>query len=212
MAWQQVFNCAVTSLKWIDPITSSVMLQQNIKARYYKKPTVDYQWVSWEELSSQLPLAVVASEDQRFPLHHGIDFTELRKVIESGDKRGASTITQQVAKNMFLWQGRSYFRKGLEAVIAPYIDMVWGKQRVLEVYLNIVYFGGNTYGVGAASKTFFNKNAAEINRHEAARMAAVLPSPMRFSVTNASPYVIKRQNWILAQMKRLGGTSYIEGL
>lgn len=204
--------CAITSLKWIDPITSSVMLQQNIKARYYKKPTVDYQWVSWEEFSPQLPLAVVASEDQRFPLHHGIDFTELRKVIRSGDKRGASTITQQVAKNMFLWQGRSYVRKGLEAVIAPYIDLVWGKERVLEVYLNIVYLGNNTYGVGAASKAFFNKSAAEINRFEAARMAAVLPSPRRFSVTKASPYIIKRQNWILSQMKRLGGTSYIEKL
>lgn len=188
------------------------MLQQNIKARFYKKSSIDYQWVSWDKLSPQLALAVVASEDQRFPVHHGIDFTELGKVIRSGDSRGASTITQQVAKNMFLWQGRSYVRKGLEAVIAPYIDLVWGKQRVLEVYLNIVYFGSNTYGAGAASKKFFNKSAAKINRFEAARMAAVLPSPRRYSVNNASPYILDRQTWILKQMKRLGGTSYIEQL
>jgi len=126
--------------------------------------------------------------------------------------RGASTITQQVAKNMFLWQGRSYIRKGLEAIIAPYIDLVWGKQRVLEVYLNIVYFGSNTYGAEAASKKFFNKPASKINRYEAARMAAVLPSPRRFSVNNASSYILDRQNWILRQMKRLGGTRYIENL
>jgi len=125
---------------------------------------------------------------------------------------GASTITQQVVKNMFLWQGRSYVRKGLEAIIAPYIDLVWGKQRVLEVYLNIVYFGSNTYGAGAASKKFFNKSAADINRHEAARMAAVLPSPRRFSINNASPYVLDRQNWILRQMKKLGGTRYLDKL
>ncbi|MBX2868133.1 MAG: monofunctional biosynthetic peptidoglycan transglycosylase [Acidiferrobacterales bacterium] len=204
--------CAITSLRWIDPLTSSVMLQQNIKARFHNKSIVDYQWVPWEELSPQLALAVVASEDQRFPKHHGIDFTELRKVIRSGDKRGASTITQQVAKNMFLWQGRSYVRKGLEAIIAPYIDLVWGKQRVLEVYLNIVYFGSNTYGAEAASKRFFNKPAAQVNRYEAARMAAVLPSPRRYSVNNASSYILDRQNWILRQMKRLGGTGYVQNL
>ncbi len=173
---------------------------------------MNQRWVTWDEISPYLALAVISSEDQRFPVHHGIDFTELGKVIRSGDKRGASTITQQVAKNMFLWQGRSYVRKALEAAIALYIDLVWGKQRVLEVYLNIAYFGENQFGVSAAGKRFFNKHPKDINRFEAARLAAVLPSPQRFSARNASPYIVERQQWILKQMQSLGGLGYIKSL
>ena len=203
---------AVTACKWIDPLTSSVIIQHNIMARIEDRPPAIYRWVDWDMLSAQLPLAVVASEDQRFPTHHGIDFTELKKVIDQGDRRGASTISQQVAKNMFLWQGRSYLRKILEAPLALYIDLVWGKQRVLEIYLNIAYFGDNAYGVGAASETFFSKAPRDINRFEAARLAAVLPNPRKFSVKNASDYIVKRQNWILGQMKQLGGVAYIRNL
>lgn len=188
------------------------MLQQNLVAIYYKQPLVKYRWVSWSKMSAQLPLAVVASEDQRFPKHHGIDFKELKNAIAAGGRRGASTISQQVAKNMFLWQGRSYFRKGLEAALALYIDLVWGKQRVLEIYLNIAYFGNNLYGVSAASQVFFNKSPDQINRFEAARLAAVLPNPKRFSANNASQYIVKRQDWILRNMRRLGGTEYISNL
>jgi len=202
----------VTSIRWINPVSSSVMLQQNLVSIYYKQPLVKYHWVDWDDISLQMPLAVVASEDQRFPIHHGIDFTELKNAISQGGRRGASTITQQVAKNMFLWQGRSYLRKAIEATLALYIDLVWGKRRVLEIYLNVAYFGGNLYGIGAASEIFFNKNPAEINRYEAARLAAVLPNPRKFSASNASAFTLQRQNWILDQMKHLGGTSYINKL
>ncbi len=203
---------AITSLRWVDPVTSSVIIQRNILALLEHDKPVSFKWVDWVAISPQLPLAVVASEDQRFPHHHGIDTTELRKAIRQGGHRGASTITQQVAKNMFLWQGRSYLRKALEAVLALYIDLVWGKQRVLEIYLNIAYFGENIYGVGPASEQFFSKLPRQLNRYESARLAAVLPSPDRFSVVNASRYVVDRQYWILRQMKQLGGVKYIEKL
>ena len=207
---------AITSLRWINPLTSSVMLQHNLVAfqvsGWDSKGFVHYDWTDWSDISAHLPLAVVASEDQRFPTHHGIDTTELRKVIEQGSRRGASTITQQVVKNMFLWQGRSYLRKAIEAVLALYIDVVWGKQRILEIYLNIAYMGDNTYGVGAASQRFFNKTAKQINRFEAARLAAVLPNPDKYSVRNTSNYIVERQNRILKQMKQLGGTRYIDDL
>jgi monofunctional biosynthetic peptidoglycan transglycosylase len=202
----------VTSIRWINPFTSSVMLQQNLVSIYYKQPLVNYKWVDWEKISPQMPLAVVASEDQRFPVHHGIDFKELKKAISQGGRRGASTISQQVAKNMFLWQGRSYLRKAIEAVLALYIDLVWGKQRVLEVYLNVAYFGGNLYGIGTASEVFFNKKPGDINRFEAARLAAVLPNPRKYSANNASSYIVERQSRILRQMQGLGGVSYINKL
>lgn len=203
---------AVTSLRWIDPLTSSVIIQQNIKSLTSGGPLVEYHWVDWEDMSKQLPLAVVSSEDQRFPDHRGIDFTELEKAIDGGGQRGASTITQQVAKNMFLWQGRSYLRKAIEAGLSLYIDRVWGKRRVLEIYLNIAFFGDNLYGVGSACAAYFDKPASRVNRYEAARLAAVLPNPQRFSVTNSSDYTMSRQQWILGQMQQLGGIQYIENL
>lgn len=207
---------AITSLRWIDPLTSSVMLQHNITALrtggFDSKEFVHYQWVDWDNIASALALAVVASEDQRFPLHVGIDTAELQMAIKQGGHRGASTITQQVAKNMFLWQGRSYFRKAIEAALALYINFAWGKRRVLEIYLNIARVGENTYGVGAASWRFFNKPASRINRFEAARLAAVLPNPEQFSLRHSSRYIADRQHRILKQMQQLGGLSYLDAL
>ena len=203
---------AVTSLRWIDPSSSSVIVQHNIQARSGGAKIVEQRWVDWESISPQVPLAILAAEDQRFPSHYGIDFTELKNAVRQGAQRGASTITQQVAKNLFLWQGRSYFRKTLEAAIALYIDLVWGKKRVLEIYMNVAYFGANFYGVEAASQAYFGKSANQINRYEAARLAAVLPNPRRYSALNASTYIVDRQNWIMGQMEQLGGTDFIKTL
>ncbi len=199
-------------MRWINPLTSSVIVQHNIQARVDGGRLVNQQWVNWKSISPQFPLAVLAAEDQRFPSHYGIDFTELKNAIRQGASRGASTITQQVAKNLFLWQSRSYLRKVLEAAMAVYIDLVWGKQRVLEIYMNVAYFGANIYGVEAASQEFFNKKASELNRYEAARLAAVLPNPRRYSAQNASAYIIDRQHWIMGQMEQLGGTAFIKNL
>lgn len=159
-------------------------------------------------------LAAIAAEDQRFLHHHGLDFVELSKTLREGTSRprGASTITQQAAKNLFLWSGRSYLRKLIEAGLAVYIDFVWGKRRVLEIYLNVAQFGPNIYGVENAGRHFFGKRAAALSRHEAARLAAVLPNPNHRSVAPASAEVVQRQRWILRQMRALGGESFLADL
>ena len=191
------------------------MLQQNLAAVTSKDQTaVQYQWVDWENIAPSMAVAAIASEDQKFPNHFGFDFNELSKAItSSGDKkRGASTITQQVAKNLFLWPGRSYVRKGLEAGLALLLEVFLSKQRILEIYVNIAQMGPNVYGVGAASQIYFDKPAVKLNRFEAARFAAVLPNPIKYSVKNPSAYIVKRQQWILKQMKQLGGERLLENL
>ena len=178
-----------------------------------KYRAVEQQWVPLEKISPQLQLAVIAAEDQRFPVHFGIDTVELRRVLESTTKtRGASTITQQVAKNLFLWSGRSYFRKGLEAGIALLLELTWDKQRILEVYLNIAQFGNGVFGAEQASQLYYGKPASQLNRREAARFAAVLPNPILFKVKNPEPSVLNRQKWILQQMRNLGGVDYLDRL
>lgn len=212
---------AITSIRWIDPLTSSVILQANL---FEQQPSnessewISFDWQPWENISKQMAVAVLAAEDQRFPEHHGLDFVELSNSLSDAwhgreDRlRGASTITQQVAKNLFLSSERSYMRKILEAVLAIYIDLAWGKQRVLEIYMNVVQFGPTIYGVENASQHFFGKSASKINRHEASRLAAVLPNPNNRSATRASTHVLERQRWILKQMRALGGVGILDQL
>ncbi len=205
----------VVSMRWIDPVTSAIMLQNNIhNAIEGKNATTQFKWLDWENISAHAAVAVIAAEDQRFPSHFGIDFNELRKAISANrdKKRGASTITQQVAKNLFLWPGRSYLRKTLEAGFSLLLELFWSKQRILEVYLNIAQMGTDLFGVGAASIIYYNKPAAQLNKYEAARIAAVLPNPSRYSVLSPSANVVQRQQWILKQMKQLGGTALLDTL
>ena len=163
-------------------------------------------WVSYDEISGQMALAVIAAEDQNFLNHSGFDFTELKKVLDSDKKRkrGASTITQQVAKNVFLWQGRSYLRKALEAWFTVLIELLWSKERILEVYLNIAETGNLTFGVEAAAQRYFKIPANRLSRSQAARIAAVLPNPKVYRADNPGPYVRKRSVWIERQMRNLG--------
>lgn len=155
-----------------------------------------------------MALAVVAAEDQNFPHHFGFDVDAITRAVEHNEKgrtvRGASTISQQVAKNLFLWSGRSYVRKGLEAGLTVLIELLWPKKRILEVYLNIAEFGDGTYGVNAAARRFFNKPPDRLTAQEAALLAAVLPSPKRSSATHPSAYVRQRAQWIQTQMRQLG--------
>jgi len=157
----------------------------------------------------------VASEDQQFPFHAGFDFKSIRESVrasEHGKKlRGASTISQQVAKNLFLWNG-GFVRKGLEAYFTILIEAMWPKERILEVYLNIAQFGNGVYGVEAAARHFFHKPAARLTSSEAALLAAVLPNPIRFRVDRPSLYVLTRRDWILGQMRDLGGASYLKAI
>jgi monofunctional biosynthetic peptidoglycan transglycosylase len=172
--------------------------------------------MSLEDISGNAAIAVIASEDQQFPFHTGFDFKSIREAVQSNARghrtRGASTISQQVAKNLFLWSGGGYFRKGVEAGCTLLIEWLWPKERILEMYLNIAEFGRGTYGVEAASQRFFNRHARKLSREQSALLAAVLPSPRRFRVEAPSRYVLSRRDWILGQMAGLGGTRYLDEL
>ena len=192
-------------LQWVAPPTTAFMLRHQLRGGD-RTPLVNV-WTDWEQISTDAALAVVAAEDQRFFEHHGLDFDSLQDAWQiarrGGALRGASTISQQVAKNLFLWPGRSFFRKGIEACLALELELVWTKRRILEVYLNIAEFGDGVFGIGAASERFFGKAPAQITAAEAALLAAVLPSPSRLHVEQPSAYVLERQVWILGQMGHL---------
>ena len=167
-----------------------------------------HQWLDLNQISPAMQLAVVAAEDQRFPSHFGIDLNAIQDSVQASVNgkglRGASTITQQTVKNLFLWQGKDWSRKILEASLALLLELLWNKQRILEVYLNIVEFGPGIYGVGAASAYWYQTSAARLSPKQAARLAAVLPNPWRYRAEPPSPYVAQRAKWIEQQMDQLG--------
>lgn len=209
---------SVVLLKWINPPTSSIMIQRKVEALvlWNDRQMIAYEWFSYDDISKQMALAVVAAEDQNFPNHFGFDFEQIEKAIEQSNRgrrlRGASTISQQVAKNLFLWEGRSFIRKGLEAYFTVLIELLWSKKRILEVYLNIIEMGDMIFGVGAASQIYFKKLPAKLTRSQAALLAATIPNPIRFSVRKPSSYILRRQSWILEQMNSLGGTGFLKNL
>ena len=190
-------------LKWINPPFTPTQLSAWIGGDGLKR---DY--VGYDEMSYQIKLAVIASEDQMFPDHDGFDWKNIEKAMKYNQKkpgrvRGASTITQQVAKNVFLWQGRSWIRKGLEVYFTKMIEWVWGKRRILEMYLNVVEMGKGIYGVEAASNSYFKKPAKNLNRKQAAMIAACLPNPKKYSVLPPTSYVVVKSGWIMRQMNNL---------
>lgn len=209
----------VVALRFVDPWTSAFMVDARVSAWFDDDPAplrLHYSWRDYDQISAQLALAVVASEDQLFPEHNGFDFQQIQKALDEAERgrraRGASTISQQVAKNLFLWNGRSWIRKGFEVWFTVLIETLWPKRRILEVYLNVAEFGRGIYGAEAAAQQYFRKSAARLNRGEAARLAAVLPSPRRYKVVNPGPYVLRRQGQIERQMAALGGTAYLGAL
>jgi monofunctional biosynthetic peptidoglycan transglycosylase len=225
LRWLALFGAGCVALSWlavlllrfVPPWTSAMMLERRVGAWLHgeKNFAMHYRWVPWEEISRQLPLAVVAGEDQRFPYHHGFDFDAIQSALDAHDDgkrlRGASTISQQTAKNLFLWNGRSFVRKGLEAYFTALIELTWPKQRILEVYVNIAEFGNGIYGAGAASSAFFHVPPARLTAAQAARLAAVLPNPRRLHADRPSAYVLRRTQWIQQQMRQLGGPGYVDG-
>jgi len=169
-------------------------------------------WVAMDEISPWMPLAVIASEDQRFPEHWGIDVGAVNTALtQQGEThlRGASTLSQQTAKNMFLWEGRSWVRKAIEAGMTLGIEAVWRKKRILTIYLNVAEFGPGIFGVEAASQAYFHKPAKQLTEEQAALLAAVLPSPLRYKVQPPSRYMRNRQQWIMRQMHQLGGQPFL---
>ncbi|MBE0571497.1 MAG: monofunctional biosynthetic peptidoglycan transglycosylase [Ignavibacteriaceae bacterium] len=209
---------SVLLLKWINPQTTSIMIQRKVEALvlWNDRQMIAYEWFSYDDISKQMALAVVAAEDQNFPFHFGFDFEQIEKAFEQHERgrrlRGASTITQQVAKNLFLWEGRSFIRKGFEVYFTVLIELLWSKERILEVYLNIIETGDMIFGVGAASQIYFKKLPGKLTRSQAALLTATIPNPKRFSAKRPSGYILRRQNWILGQMSSLGGTSYLKNL
>jgi monofunctional biosynthetic peptidoglycan transglycosylase len=199
-------------LKWIDPPFTLTQLGSLFSGDGLKR---DY--VSFSEMSSEAGLAVMAAEDQLLPDHHGFDFKNIERALAHNEKkpkkiRGASTISQQVAKNVFLWQGRSWLRKGLEVYFTFMIELIWGKQRILEMYLNVIEMGKGIYGIEAAAQEYFNKPASKLNRTQAAMIAASLPNPKKYTVKPVSRYVSIRSKWVIRQMGFLEGDDGIKGL
>jgi monofunctional biosynthetic peptidoglycan transglycosylase len=193
--------------RWLAPPDSAFMMQARAEGT-----EIHHQWVAWSEISPNLPIAVVAAEDQKFPEHRGFDTESIRSALEAhGAKgRGASTISQQVVKNLYLWPGRSWARKGIEAYLTLFVELLWPKQRILEIYLNVAEFGPGIFGAESAAERFFGKPASRLTAREAALLAAVLPSPKRMSPGRPSAYVEERAGWILRQMEQLGGATYLE--
>jgi monofunctional glycosyltransferase len=206
----------VLLLRWINPLFTAFMAEAQVAAWMSRDSNYVFRhsWVDLDRISPNLPLAVVASEDQKFPEHWGFDVAAIEKAYALNQHnhkvRGASTISQQVAKNLFLWSGRSYFRKGLEAYFTVLIEGLWPKRRILEIYLNIAEFGYGTYGAEAAAQRFFHKPASRLTRGDAAVLAAVLPNPQHYSAAAPSRYVQQRREWILGQMQALGGPEMLD--
>lgn len=215
IVWFALSICAVVLLRFAPPVVSAVMLEDWLGAKFDGEHAfaLRYRWTPWDRVSKALPIALIAAEDQKFPLHHGFDFDAIQSALaeaEDGERlRGASTISQQVAKNLFLWNGRSFVRKGPEAYFTVLIETLWPKRRILEVYLNIAEFGDGTYGAAAASERYFRITPAELDARQAALLAAVLPNPGRYRVEHPSVYVQRRAAWIQRQATQLGGATYL---
>ena len=208
----------VLVLRVVDPPLSAFMLARQFEAwgagdwRF----RVAYDWRDLEDISPSLPVAMLAAEDQNFARHRGFDLEAIEKARKDNAKgrkvRGASTATQQVAKNLFLWSGRSWLRKGLEAWYTVLMEVLWPKSRILEMYVNVAEFGDGIYGAQAAARSYWGKDASQLSPAESARLAAVLPAPRRYSVGKPGPYVQKRARWIQRQMRQIGGPAYLEEL
>lgn len=196
---------SVVTLRWVNPSFTSFTLREDWVSLDMERHNLRDFWIPGDELPGNLKRAVITSEDQRFYEHFGLDWSAIEEAMDerrSGDRqRGASTITQQVAKNLYLWPGQSWIRKAFEAGIAILIEITWSKERILEVYLNIAEFGPGLYGAGKATSVWFGKEARALTLEESARMAAVLSSPKRMRVNPPSPYTIERSRWILRQMR-----------
>lgn len=222
----------VLALRFVDPPLSAFMATRQVE--YWLRGEAEwvrYDWRDLDEMSPWLPLSMVAAEDQNFAAHHGFDLKAIEKaqkhnerMIERAEKRGrpvrrlrgASTISQQVAKNLFLWQGSSLptraARKVAEAWYTLLIETLWPKRRILEVYANIAELGDGTYGAQAAARRYWGKDAKRLTPAESARLAAILPAPRRYSAASPGPYVQRRANWIQRQARNIGGTAYLEAL
>ena len=212
--WFIILSIALVFIfKWAPvPITPLMVIRHFEKSEKDKSTSWKHEWVPIDKISKNMQLAVICSEDQNFLTHHGFDVEAIKKAMEHNQKKrkikGASTISQQTAKNVFLWPQRSWIRKGLEAYFTFLIELVWSKERIMEVYLNSIEMGKGVYGVEAASKYWFNKSASKLSQQEAAAIAAILPNPKTYRANPASSYIQSRKDWIVRQMYFFGPLDY----
>lgn len=207
----------VLVFRFVPVFGSMVMAERKVSSWLHgDNLTIQQQWEPWSRMSDNAKVAVMAGEDQRFPDHWGFDVDQIRNALASwsngGDLRGASTLSQQTARNLFLWTGRSWIRKGLEAWFTLLIEALWPKQRILEVYLNIAEWDTGVFGLEAAAQHYFGTSAANLSVAQASRLAAILPNPRGWSASRPSPYVQQRAAWIQRQMRQLGGASFLQKL
>ncbi len=205
--------CSVILFKFVPVPFTPLMAIRAIEQKMDGKEMIcSHDWVPIEEISVNLQKAVIASEDGNFLTHNGFDFEAIEKAMKANKKgkklRGGSTISQQTAKNVFLWQGRSYLRKGLEAYFTVLIELIWGKERIMEVYLNSIEMGNGVYGAQEASRVWYRKDAKNLTPREAAGIAAILPNPRKFKASNSSNYINRRKDFIVRQMSYLGKIEY----
>lgn len=203
--------CLVMPFRWLNPPLTMVMVDRWLESPpgYQTKQN----WLSWEDIPLKAAMTVVTAEDQRFPNHNGLDLIEIKNAIKAKWRgkqlRGASTISQQVARNVYLWTGRSWFRKALEVWFTALIELLWGKQRILEVYLNIAEWGVGIFGIQAASLHYFSKSLYKLSPMQMALLASVLPNPIKFNPAKPTSYILAKAKWNIAQQKKLGGVSWI---
>lgn len=204
--------------KWINPPVSAFIVSNTPVKNYLTLGTPEYEqnWVSFDDISPHFFVAVISSEDQRFLEHFGFDFQQIEKAIEERDRgrrvRGASTITQQTAKNLFLWSGKDFIRKGVEAYITLWMEIILGKKRILEIYANIAELGNSIYGVEAASLEHFNKPAKRLTKSEAALLAAILPYPKRYNLSRPTDFLLGKREKIKLRMDQIGGVAILKQL
>lgn len=205
----------VTLYKFVNPSITPLML-----IRYFEQPSgqrsIKTEWVSYDDISNNMKMAVIAAEDQTFPFNNGFDFNSIEEAIddrlEGGRLRGASTISQQTAKNVFLWPERSWTRKVLEAYFAVLIEQIWGKKRILEVYLNVIETGNGIYGVEEAAQEYYGRSAKNLDVVDSALIAATLPNPRLWFPAKPTDYLLEREKWIREQINGLGGSSYLKNI
>lgn len=208
----------VLSMRWVNPIGTALMVERKVESWRAGEP-IDLQreWRGWYQISDSLKLAVIASEDQNFPYHHGFDMEAIQQALKhnaegSGNLRGGSTISQQVAKNIFLWSGRSWLRKGIEVWFTAWIELLWSKERILEVYLNSVEWGNGIFGAEAAAQYYFKTSARQLTKQQASLLAAVLPNPRNWNPAKPTAYINSRGVFIQRQMDNLGGNTFLQTL
>jgi monofunctional biosynthetic peptidoglycan transglycosylase len=214
MLWFLGFSILIVIIfKWVPVPITPLMITRVIENKLDGNDAVlSHDWVPLEEISPNLQKAVIASEDGNFLKHHGFDFAAMQKAFKNNQKgkrlKGGSTISQQTAKNVFLWQGRSYLRKGLEAYFTVLIELIWGKERIMEVYLNSIEMGNGVYGAEEAARVWYRTNANNLTKREAAGIAAILPNPRKYKAANSSSYIERRKDRILRNMRHIGKIEY----